>query len=179
MDALLESLAAKQAITEVLHRYCRAMDRMDRDLALACWHPGGMDDHSPNYTGDAAGFIDWVWPVHAALVATRHETSNILIDLQGDQAGVESYCAITLRVKREGETYDVFTSGRYLDRFERLDGVWAIRHRQSISEWHRVERLGLTVTAFQTPPLLGGDPIGGRPLRPRRDRTDPSYDFLP
>src|SRR5438477_89804 len=37
----LETLAAKQAITEVIYRYCRGLDRMDRALALSVWHPGG------------------------------------------------------------------------------------------------------------------------------------------
>ena len=30
-DDLLQELVAKQAITEVLHRYCRGIDRMDRE----------------------------------------------------------------------------------------------------------------------------------------------------
>ena len=34
----LETLVAKQAITEVLHRYCYAMDRIDPELGAQIWH---------------------------------------------------------------------------------------------------------------------------------------------
>ena len=170
-------LAARSAITEVLHRYCRALDRMDRGLALSCWHAGGTDDHSPNYTGPAAGFVDWVWGVHAGFVQTRHVTNNVLIDLAGDCAGVESYVSILLRARRDDGIVDLFTQGRYLDDFERIDGVWAIRHRRSISEWHRVDRLRDTVADFD-PPLVVPSTFGGPPLRAARDRSDPSYEVL-
>ena len=42
-DALRE-LSDKQAITEVIYRYCRGLDRMDADLVRAVWHPGGTAD---------------------------------------------------------------------------------------------------------------------------------------
>lgn len=174
-----EELADKQAITEALHTYCRAMDRMDRALALSCWHPGGTDDHAPNYVGSAERFIDWLWPVHAGFLSTRHRTGNVLIALEGDRAGVESYCEITLRFRRGGELFDLQTSGRYLDRFERLLGAWAIRHRRSISEWHRIDRVALTVADFADPPLIAAGPSAGKPARAARDRSDPSYELLP
>src|SRR5579872_3721315 len=90
-------VAAKQAITEIMHRYCRGMDRMDRGLTLSCWHPGGTDDHAPLYVGSAAGFVEWLWPVHAAMVCTRHVVSNILIEVEGDTATSETYWTVTLR----------------------------------------------------------------------------------
>jgi len=37
----LDLLAAKQAITEAIHRYCRGVDRMDRALTLSVGHRGG------------------------------------------------------------------------------------------------------------------------------------------
>ena len=43
-NAAVEELLAKQAIREVIYRYCRGLDRMDRALALSCWHPGGTAD---------------------------------------------------------------------------------------------------------------------------------------
>ncbi len=172
------ALAAKHAITEVLYRYCRAMDRMDRELALSCWHGDGTDDHAPNYTGSAAGFLDWVWPVHAGFIQTRHATANVLIDLEGDRAGVESYVSIVLRARRADGLVDLFTQGRYLDDFEHRDGVWAIRHRRSVSEWHRVERVRETVADFRDPPLVVASATGGIPLKGTRDHSDPSYKLL-
>ena len=37
--------AIEAAIKAVLHRYSRALDRMDKSLALTCWHDDGTDDH--------------------------------------------------------------------------------------------------------------------------------------
>lgn len=181
-QSTLEDLAAKQAITEVIHRYCRAMDRMDRDLALSCWHPGGTDDHSPDYAGAAEGFIDWLWPLHSALAYTRHRCGNVLIRIDGDAAAVaESYCDITLRARRAGETFDVFLAGRYLDRFECIRGAWALRHRQSITEWRRVARAELKLSAFDPPLFEKSEPgpnSAGAGARARRDASDPSYELL-
>jgi hypothetical protein len=172
-------LAAKQAITDVLCRYCRAMDRMDRALALSCWHARGTDDHSPNYAGPAEGFLDWLWPVHAGFLSTRHCLGNILIEVDGERAASESYCSVILRFRRDGAVYDLFSEGRYLDRFERLDGVWAIRHRQSLADSHRVARLDLTLRDFSDPPLMAPGEGGGPAVRPRRDERDVSYAYLP
>ena len=52
---------------------------MDKALTLSCWHVGGTDDHAPLYKGSAKGFLDWLWPIHAEMVATRHVVGNILI----------------------------------------------------------------------------------------------------
>ena len=161
----------------MLYRYCRALDRMDRGRALSCWHAGGTDDHSPNYSGPATGFVDRVWAVRGGFGQTRHVTSNVLIDLAGDRAGVDSYVAILLRARRDDGIVDLFTQGRYLDDFERIDDVWAIRHRRSISEWHRVDRFRDTVADFD-PPLVVASVSGGPARRAARDASDPSYAVL-
>ena len=41
----LEELVAKQEISELLHRYCRGIDRFDRDLVRSCYHDDADDDH--------------------------------------------------------------------------------------------------------------------------------------
>ncbi len=173
-----DEVAAKLAITEVIHQYGRALDRMDRELALACWHEGGTDDHAPLYSGSAEGFIDWLWPVHAEMLLTRHVVTNVLVALDGDRAGTETYWTVTLRVDRDGQVVDILGGGRYVDRFERIDGVWAIRHRQSISEWNRVEPVVHTQAHFSDRPLIApNNPEAPRTL-PQRDRTDYSYGVL-
>lgn len=168
-----DELAAKQAITEVIHRYCRAMDRMDIELARSCWHPGGTDDHSPLFAGTAEGFIEWVWRLHAEMELTRHVVSNTLIELDGDRAGAESYWTVTLRLRKDGELYDVIGGGRYVDNFERIDGRWAIRHRQSLHDWDRVEKVAVTMASGE--PMLEPNNPEVEPKISARDRTDYSY----
>jgi hypothetical protein len=170
-----EELAAKQAITEVLYRYCRGMDRMDRELTLSCWHPGGTDEHAPLYVGSATGFVDWLWPVHAAMLGTRHALSNIVIEVDGNRAVSESYWNVTLRVPRMGGVVDIFGGGRYLDRFECIDDVWAIRHRCSVHDWDRVEPVVGTMANFAGPPLIEPHSPEAVIRVSSRDASDHSY----
>lgn len=171
-------VASRLAIAEVLHRYCRGMDRMDRELTLSCWHPGGTDEHAPLYAGSAAGFVDWLWPVHAAMLGTRHVLTNIIIEVDGDRAVSESYWNVTLRVPRGDGVVDIFGGGRYLDRLECIDGVWAFRHRCSVHDWDRVEPVIGTMANFAGPALI--EPHNPEaPIRASaRDRSDHSYTLL-
>lgn len=171
----LQNVLAKQAITEVIHRYCRGMDRMDRELTLSCWHPGGTDDHAPLYCGSATGFIDWLWPVHAAMMSTRHVVSNILIDVQGDAATSETYWTVTLRTHGPKGLVDIVGGGRYLDRLECIDGRWAFRHRQSVHDWDRVDPVTLTLGDPGAAPLIPPNNPDAPIAVSARDRSDPSY----
>ena len=62
----LDELVAKDAIREQIYNYSRGLDRMDRQLARQVWHPDGTTNFVGIYEGTGAGFIDWVWEVHAS-----------------------------------------------------------------------------------------------------------------
>jgi hypothetical protein len=172
MEPALDGLLAKQAITEQLHRYCRGIDRMDAELTLSVWHPDGTADYGGLYRGSAAGFVDWLWPVHAAMVGHRHEVSNILIELDGDRAASETYVFVTLRVlEPDGSMTDIVGQGRYLDRWERRAGVWAIAHRDYVSDLSQAHVVEQRDVATHLPP--SGE--AGTRRASRRDRTDHSY----
>jgi hypothetical protein len=174
----LAEIEAKLAIIDVLHRYARAMDRMDAPLALSCWHAGGTDDHAPLFSGSAAGFVEWLWPVHAALELTRHCISNVMIEVDGDQAGSECYWQVTLRKKIGEELWDSISQGRYVDNFECVDGTWAIRHRQSLFDWNRTEKVVSKRGDLGTPSLVTPNNPEVSPPPNRRDRDDYSYTAL-
>ncbi|MDB5446088.1 MAG: hypothetical protein JWQ97_1405 [Phenylobacterium sp.] len=179
MDSAIEEAVAKLAITDVLHRYARGMDRMDKALTLSCWHPGGTDDHAPLYSGAAEGFVEWLWPVHAAMEATRHMVTNIIIEVDAERAASECYWMVTLRLKgADGVRYDTIGQGRYIDTFERIDGVWAIRHRQSLCDWGRIEPVGLAGGEPGAPTLIKPNNPETSPPTNARDRTDYSYQVL-
>ena len=44
-DPEVQALVDKQAILEVLTRYCRALDRGDAALIASAYHPDAVDDH--------------------------------------------------------------------------------------------------------------------------------------
>lgn len=174
----LEEIEARLAITDVLHRYARGLDRMDKAMTLSCWHTGGTDDHAPLYAGSAEGFLDWLWPVHAALEMTHHNISNILIEVDHDRAASECYWHVTLRKRVNGELWDSVSQGRYLDTFERIDGVWAIRHRQSLHDWNRTEKLTHVRGDPALPVIVVPNKPEAAPPPNRRDTDDYSYRIL-
>lgn len=173
-DAVIDELVAKQAITEVLHRRARAGDRRDVDLALSCYHPDATEDHE-GFDGTAADFIRDVSMIspdsRAPVSALWHLISNVLIELDGDAADVESY-HIALVVREEGGTEtQCFIGGRYLDAFTRRDGRWAIAHRRVVFDWSRV---GEATTTYWD--LVGLD--ASKLLRGRFGADDPLYEHL-
>jgi hypothetical protein len=130
----IEELLDKQAITEVLHRYCHALDRNDRAMADSVWHSTGTADYrsgdredgtSSAFRGSAKDFLDWVFASHAGFEGTSHQVTNILIELDGDRASSCAYVTAALW------TPDVVTiiRARYLDTWARRDQKWAIEER--------------------------------------------------
>ena len=59
IEAIVRELHDKQSIREVLTRYCRAVDRMDRDLLISVYHPDAVDDHG-FFVGAREDFWAWV-----------------------------------------------------------------------------------------------------------------------
>ncbi len=166
---------ATHDIQNVLVRYCRGMDRMDRALTLSCWHDGGTDDHAPLYSGSAEGFVDWLWPVHEKMISTRHEIFNVQIGVDGDLAGSECYYRVFLEIPKDEQVFFLIGSGRYVDNLERRNGVWAFCHRQAVFDWTRVvaRDAELDAMALITPNNPEAPPTIGT-----RDETDYSYAVL-
>lgn len=170
-----DDTSAIQAITQVIHRCARALDRLDRDLLLSCFHADATDDHAPFYRGPAVGFVDWVLPALGGMLATRHAVSNILVSRSGHEAGVETYWSAMLRVRVHDISHVLHRHGRYLDRFTCRSGLWAIMHRQSVTEWSTTE--GATESGL-APASIPRDKAGLSAVGFSRDRSDPSYAIL-
>jgi hypothetical protein len=155
-------LLDKQSITEQLYRYCRGVDRMDRALTRACWHVDGTADYVGMFRGSADALLDWVWNVHGGMQAHSHQLTNILIEFQGDRAASETYATVVLRTRGEA-ALDIFVRGRYLDRWSRRDGVWAIDHRVHVPDH---------ATTLPVPDRAPAEAAGAR------DRSDLSYQLF-
>lgn len=152
----------RQAITDQLHNYCRAMDRIDHDLGYAVWHEGGGADYGPIFSGTGREFIDWVCETHNGMIAHAHRIANILIRLDGATATSEAYVHATLRFERDGALRQASAFGRYLDRWSKRDGRWAIDARVYVQDFDDIRDVGTQIVT----------PWG------RRDRMDPSYAVL-
>jgi 3-phenylpropionate/cinnamic acid dioxygenase small subunit len=141
-DTGIADLLAKQEITEVLYRRARAGPRRDHALALSCYHDGATEEHE-GFTGPAADFVlehsayaPGKTPPTSSLV---HLIANVLIELEGEEAAVESYHLCFMTGGASGAETDTTIAGRYLDRFARRNDRWAITHRQVVFDWSRTE----------------------------------------
>jgi hypothetical protein len=162
-DAAITELLAKQAITEALYKYCRAMDRMDNALGKSVFHADAPADYGGMYRGTGHGFIEYVYGAHAGMLLHQHQLGNIVITLAGDRAASESYVTVSFRRKDEtGAMVGMRSCGRYLDRWEKRGGHWGIS-----------DRLYLHLFDETYPVAESQFPSTGM-----RDRTDPSYGIL-
>jgi hypothetical protein len=163
----VDTLFAKQAITEVIYRYCRAFDRMDRDMAATIWHPDGTCNYTNKPGTPDTLARDYFGPSEAArgkLTNHSHQVTNILIELSGGRAVSESYFIALLQTQPDnGKVQERIVRGRYLDRWSRRNGTWAIDHRHVIFD----SFVSHDVPAHRTREV---------PMDlARRDKSDPSY----
>lgn len=130
-------LADREAIRDVLLRYCRASDRVDEALLRTVYWPDATDDHL-EFSGGVEEFIAWSVPNLTAMRRNMHTIGNVLIAIAGDKADVETYFLAYHSVPDEqGVRKDSFSGGRYLDNFEKRDDQWRIKKRLITVDWFR------------------------------------------
>lgn len=129
----LQKLVDRQEIQDCIMRYCSGVDRFDRAMLLSVYHPDATDDHG-TFVGSATDFIDWALAYHSKYQhGHQHYVLNHRCDLDGDTAHTETYWLFN-GVNKMGPSNSIH-GGRYLDRFEKRDGKWAIAARKCIIEW--------------------------------------------
>jgi ketosteroid isomerase-like protein len=160
----VDDLVAQQEIRDVLARYTRGIDRMDRELVLSCYHPGALDDHGA-FRGPVEEFVDWVGDVLSYFDSTMHFLGQQLIEVDGDRARAETYCvAYHRRSTRPGEEgHDLSMGLRYVDLLQRRADGWRIAERRCVFDWTRRD------------PIRGQWRVPPSALRGTRDRDDPVY----
>lgn len=162
-DPELQALLDKQAISEVIMRYCRGVDRFDPEIVSSVYHPDAVDEHGTRtFSGPRIGeeIVDWLRP--NVKISTHHiATQNIKL-IDRDTAASESYTTGWHVELRGAEELQMQTVGRYIDRLERRNGEWRIAHRIFVMEIARYV------------------PSGEKPMKAalgagRHDHSDPSY----
>ncbi len=125
--ALLREMKDRQEIYDCLMRYCRGIDRLDRELLLSAYHPDAADDHG-TFVGTVEGFADYAFDLHTRYqLRTQHHITNHICEIDGDVAHAESY--YIFRSLNTQTPLHTTASGRYLDRLDRRNGRWAIADR--------------------------------------------------
>jgi hypothetical protein len=143
-DDRLETLFDKQAITEVLYSYARGWDRFDEEALRSCFHEDAENVHGSRRRL-AQDFITNGLRALNEVKSMTHMITNPMIEISGDRAVSEcSFLAHHRRavvgngVGNGSAEEDMFIKGRYLDVFERRDGVWKIAVRRRLHDFERV-----------------------------------------
>jgi hypothetical protein len=169
-EAQLQELLDKQAIYELLCRYCRGVDRLDKELVLSCFHPDTPDTHlglaGKLYTGTIEEYLDAEFPkFRDTIEGVMHYIMNFLCEVDGDHALAETYQLSTTWGKDPSDPrVNMQNSNRYIDRFERRNGEWRIAERQLMRNYTYIE-----TRAGEFPDQINGWP------KYARDRSDPAY----
>jgi hypothetical protein len=164
-DKTLCEMLDRQQILDCVHRYCRGVDRFDRELVMSVYHPDAIDDHGV-FVGSPGEFVDWAFAYHAEHQRkTHHIVTNHTCELDGDTAHTETYWIFS-GINANAPPSIHF--GRYIDRFERRNGRWAIAARACLSEWHAA--LGDLAVPPEYQQALDGSGTSAR------DREDTSYE---
>lgn len=137
-----QELAAKQAIKELVFRYCRAIDRRDFEMLATLYAEDSLDEHGDLFSGSGDDFVKWVPSILATMHATSHQVMNHLIALDPDNpdyAEGEVYIqAYHLMDGEGGERIHLIGGGRYLDKYTRRAGCWQFSHRKIVGDYELV-----------------------------------------
>jgi hypothetical protein len=125
-----------------MYAYARGIDRGDGELLDRSFHDDATDDHG-SFKGDKATALANFARSAAAkeTTASVHHLGNILIDLRGEEAQVETYFMASQRREQDGKTYTRMRVGRYLDHFVKRDGQWRVLSRRVIDDWSRLDEV--------------------------------------
>jgi SnoaL-like domain len=191
LEQSVRELIDQRDIENVISTYARAVDRLDVELLKSCYHPDAVNHNAVSRT-PAWEYADVIIPQMRKLFSgTMHHVTCSNIRVDGDIAAAESYFiawhhviggydeVVTMfgtpyardmeKLGKLENGHDFVGAGRYLDRFQKRDGVWRFSERSVTMEWNHFE------------PATRGTPeslFGRMPEWARRDRSDPVYRVL-
>ncbi len=138
MNDQVQALLDKQEIYELSCKYMRGLDRLDEQLLVSVFFADGWCDYG--FTeGTPAEFAHYCTTALKAHAANQHMIGNVLIELEGDEAFGEVYFQAYHKVTGEAGFEDIIIAGRYLDRYEKRDGVWKFAYRSERVDWSRTQ----------------------------------------
>ncbi len=156
LEAQSRIVADKLAISEVIYRYCRSLDRLDQGLCASVFHDDASVDYGAAiYQGPIADFLPFAMQFQGAMREAQHCVTNTLIDVDGDRAFSEAYVYAYHIQEREGKAFELIVGARYLDVFTRRQGEWRIAQRTEVIDWGQ-ERVLTDEWLVRNPGLLRG-----------------------
>lgn len=124
-----QELLDRAELLDLVMRYCRGVDRRDYALIRSLYWDDAVDDHGEMFCGSPDEYVAWLPGVLEPLDCTIHAVSNSLFVIDGDSAEGEHYSYNFHRTRAEPRQ-EIIIHGRYLDRYEKRDGVWKFARRK-------------------------------------------------
>jgi hypothetical protein len=136
--ARLHAVADKQEIFELSATYMRGLDRLDAELVKSVYFEDASDDRG-FFTGTGWQLAELAITMLKEHDFNHHMLGQANIVLEGDVAFGEIYFQAFHRLREHGIERDFVILGRYVDRYERRDGVWKIAHRSELNDFARMD----------------------------------------
>lgn len=134
----LERLADREEIVALSAAYMRALDRLDVDLLKSVYFEDATDERG-FFSGTGWELAELAIGMLAEHHANHHMIGQANITFEGDLAFGEVYFQAFHRVIDRGLERDFVVLGRYVDRYEKRDGVWKIAHRTELNDFSRMD----------------------------------------
>lgn len=148
LDADVRALVDRQAILDVLHRYCYLVDIQDLDAMVEqVFAPDGSDDHGEGPVVGREQIRDWFVDNTANIAGNAHNISNVMIELDGDRATMRStVTSWTWTRESTGagplRPADYVLVLNYVDELSRYPEGWRIDRRVLVSNGESVVGIG-------------------------------------
>ncbi len=153
------------AIIDLAAHYMRALDRLDGALLEAQFWPEARCEYGV-FSGSPTDFAAFCMTLLAEHQRNHHMLGQHLVDFTGphEAYGEVYYQAYHRIFDAAGAARDLFIAGRYVDRYERREGVWKFAYRAELVDWVRDDPATDAMVAV-TPLIMG-----------QRKPADPLYD---
>jgi hypothetical protein len=102
------------------------------------------------------------------LTGVQHHITTTTVRVEGDYAEAENYAIAHCDIAEPDGIKTFVIGGRYLDKYERRDGVWKIAHRMGMEDWS----VKAPAPPARTNELVGEIPTGGI------GEGDPAFGFF-
>jgi hypothetical protein len=166
LERRLRELLDRQEIYDRLMRYLRGIDRNDGELVQDAFWPDALVDHGHSkFRGEGIGAYFADVSKHATVNQT-HFVMNIVYELNGDLATTEAQALYIAETERNSVPYLFCRCIRYIDRWEKREGVWRVFHRTVVETWNKIDAI---VERYPYDPGI---------IHARGDRRDPSYELF-
>ena len=161
-----QELSQRAEIVDALLSYTRGIDRLDKESVISAFHPGAILNNYGPEPMPIEDFVEYALPsLEQRYSATQHRVSNIRIEINEDQALVESYVlAYHVELGESFKRLHTF-NGRYIDTFSLSQGHWKISERFLRNDWSKVEDISEE---------MAGSSVW---VKSSRDTDDPIYNF--